>query len=191
LPWDSRSCAGCSRGCSRHGRRLRRRALAHPRRRLRAAAVDVGARAANIHAGQLLQPDLLLLIGRVLQVAPAALLADPTTDPVAIARLETDPLTRFQLVAQEIDGQSRRVGSASWVAYQAGYADVSVLTAAQRQYLPLAPILADAGWYSAQPLGRRNRRQSRDRCRGWSTSPASCAALHSSVTSCCCTRVRW
>jgi IPT/TIG domain len=105
--------------------------------------------------GQMLQPDLLLVLGRVLQVAPAALLADPARDPLAIARLSSDPPDRWQLVAQEIDGKSL-ISLASWVAYQATDADVSTAPVAPRRYIPIAPILADAGWYSTQPFHAPN-----------------------------------
>jgi hypothetical protein len=101
--------------------------------------------------GRILNPDLLLILGRVLQVAPASLLADPTADAVAIARLESDPPTRLQLVVRELDSQAR-VGSASWVAYQASDSNVAILPPAARQYLPIAAIVAEAGWYSSQPL---------------------------------------
>jgi len=101
--------------------------------------------------GQLLQPDILQILGRVLQVAPGAILLDPANDPAAIARLSSDPPDRWQLVTQEIDGQSR-VSLASWVAYQATNTDVSTNPPASRRYVPIAPILADAGWYSSQPF---------------------------------------
>lgn len=95
--------------------------------------------------------DLLELLGRILRVAPAALLRDPATDPVAIARLSADPPDRWQLVVREIDDETR-VAPASWVAYQAGPGEVTVTSPAPRQYVPVAPLLADAGWYSSQPL---------------------------------------
>jgi len=101
--------------------------------------------------GQMLQPDLLQILGRVLQVAPGALLADPSTDPVAIARRSSDPPNRWQLVVRELDGETR-VASASWVAYQASDTNVATTPPAPRQYMPVAAILADAGWYSTQPF---------------------------------------
>jgi hypothetical protein len=101
--------------------------------------------------GRVLQPDLLVLLGRVLQVAPSALLSDPSADPVAIARRETDPPDRWQLVAREIDGESR-VAFASWLAYQATDTNIAIMPPAQRQYLPIAQILADAGWYPTEPF---------------------------------------
>jgi hypothetical protein len=101
--------------------------------------------------GQMLQPDLLEILGRVLQVAPRALLLDPATDAVALARLAGDPPDRWQLVTQELDGQSR-IAIASWIAYQATDANLSTTPPASRRYIPIAPILADAGWYSSQPF---------------------------------------
>jgi IPT/TIG domain/HYDIN/CFA65/VesB-like, Ig-like domain len=101
--------------------------------------------------GQVLQPDLLQILGRVLQVSPGALLADPATDAAAIARLSSDPPDRWQLVVREVDGQAR-IAPASWVAYQAGDTNVGVTPPASLQLMPVAAILADAGWYSSQPF---------------------------------------
>ena len=101
--------------------------------------------------GQMLQTDILQTLGRVLQVAPGALLTDPATDPVAIARLSSDPANRWQLMAREIDGGTL-VAPSSWVAMQASAANVGSAPPALRQYTSIAPILADAGWYSAQPF---------------------------------------
>ena len=95
--------------------------------------------------------DVLELLGRVIRVAPAALLRDPDLDPVAIARLASDPPDRWLLVVREVDGDTR-VTPASWVAYQAGAGGVTISSPAPRQFVPVAPLLADAGWYSAQPL---------------------------------------
>ena len=101
--------------------------------------------------GQLLQIDFLQILGRVLQVPPGALLADPANDSVAIARLASDPPDHWQLVVREIDGAAR-VTAASWVAYEASDSNAGPTSAALRQYVPLAPILADAGWYSSGPF---------------------------------------
>src|SRR5262249_25167307 len=84
-------------------------------------------------------------------IAPAALLADPASDPVAIARLTSDPSNRWQLVIREIDDQAR-ISLASWVSFQATNGNAAVSPPALRRFLPIAPILADARWYSAQPL---------------------------------------
>jgi hypothetical protein len=101
--------------------------------------------------GQSLQLDLLQILGRVLQVAPGALLAAPATDVVGIARVSSDPSDRWQLVVQEIDGQAR-VAPASWVAYEASDTNVATMPPTNRQYMPIASILADAGWYSSLPF---------------------------------------
>jgi hypothetical protein len=101
--------------------------------------------------GQPFQADLLQLIGRVLQVAPTAVLADPAIDPVAIAHLDGDPPDRWQLVVREIDGATR-VAAASWTAYHATAANTEITSPASRQYLPVAPLFAEAGWYASTPL---------------------------------------
>jgi hypothetical protein len=101
--------------------------------------------------GQPLQPDFLEILGRTIRIAPGAVLSDPATDAVAIAQLDGDPPTRWYLVAREID-DAERIAAASWVAYQGGDIDISIVPPAPRRYLPVAPILAQAGWYSAEPL---------------------------------------
>ena len=100
--------------------------------------------------GQPTQPDFLELLGRVLQVAPGAILADPAVDPCAVARLEPDPPDAWQLVVRELD-QATRISEASWVAVQASDAGITIVPPALRRYLPIATHLAEAGWYSAEP----------------------------------------
>jgi photosystem II stability/assembly factor-like uncharacterized protein len=100
--------------------------------------------------GRAVDADLLEILGRVLRIAPTAILRDPATDAVAIARLAGGPPDRWQLVAREIDG-SDRVAEASWEAYEASDADVTVVPPAPRRYVPVAPLLADAG-YAAHPV---------------------------------------
>jgi hypothetical protein len=98
-----------------------------------------------------LQPDFLMLLGRVLQVAPAAVLHDPATDPVAIARRQADPPDKWQLVVRELDGQTA-VASASWIPFQATDSNAGEQPPASRQYLPIAPMFAEAGWYPSEPV---------------------------------------
>jgi hypothetical protein len=106
-----------------------------------------------------IEPDYLLLLGRVLEIAPSAVLRDPATDPIAIARRESEPIENMQLVAREIDGESR-IGTASWIALRATEASVTEEPPAQRQYIPIAPILADAGWYPGSSLASIDFRRS-------------------------------
>lgn len=97
------------------------------------------------------QSDFLALLGRTLDVVPGTMLGDPANDPLAIARLATDPPTAFQLVAREIDGGAS-VAEASWIAFSADTASVTVQPAANRRYLPLKPLFATAGWYPVEPV---------------------------------------
>ncbi|GAC1320267.1 MAG: hypothetical protein NVSMB2_16090 [Chloroflexota bacterium] len=105
----------------------------------------------RLSPGQSSDVDFLLVLGRSLDVAQAVVLNDPATDPVAIARRTTDPTPAFGLVAREIDG-STRVALESWVAFAATQSAAGVQPPAQRQFVPLNPILADAGWYPVQPV---------------------------------------
>lgn len=95
--------------------------------------------------------DLLEILGRTLRVAPAALLRDPATDPIAIARKDGDPADAWLLVARELD-DGALVPPATWIALQGEGTTVTTGAPEQRQYVPLAPLLAAAGWYSEQPL---------------------------------------
>ena len=87
----------------------------------------------------------------MLQVASTVVLNDAATEPLAIARRTSDPPTAFQLVARELDS-ANRVAFASWVAFQATDAGAAAQPPAQRQYVPLNAILAEAGWYPVQPV---------------------------------------
>jgi hypothetical protein len=95
--------------------------------------------------------DVLPLIGRALDVVPAAILGDPDNDPLAIAHLATDPPGAFQLVARELDGGTL-VPAQNWSAQKCDAVSCTALADAPHRYLALAPILAIAGWYAQTPL---------------------------------------
>ncbi|MEA2414505.1 MAG: hypothetical protein QOI58_1162 [Thermoanaerobaculia bacterium] len=95
--------------------------------------------------------DVLPLLGRALDVVPAALLVDPDNDSLAIARLASDPPGAFQLVTRELDGGTV-VPEQSWSAQKCDDTTCTALPAAPHRYFPLAPILAAAGWYAQTPL---------------------------------------
>ncbi len=94
--------------------------------------------------------DLLPLLGRALDVVPATILADPDNDPLALARLTTDPPNTFHLVARELDGGTL-VAEQSWAAQKCDAASCATTPPAMRRYQPIAPLLAPAGWYPPQP----------------------------------------
>jgi hypothetical protein len=92
--------------------------------------------------------DYLLLLGRTLDVVPATVATDPDNDALAFARKPPGGVGPYELVARELDGGAL-VASDTWEAFKC---DASTCTASSgaRQYQPLAPLLAPAGWYPQQ-----------------------------------------
>ena len=94
--------------------------------------------------------DPMPYLGRVLTVVPATALADPDQDAVVLARQGTDP---FALAARVLSPGSVAVASAPWEALtcDSSACTPSPAPAAGRQYVPLAPGLASAGFYASVP----------------------------------------
>ena len=100
--------------------------------------------------GGLPPADVLPYLGRTLDLAAGAALVDPATDPLALIRA-TASSAPFQVAA--------RVLSAGPVTVPPALYDALVCTAAActptpqplGAYVPLAPVLANAGFYPASP----------------------------------------
>jgi hypothetical protein len=93
--------------------------------------------------------DLLPLLGRAFDVVPGTALRDPDTDLLAIARLGAGP---WQLVARAISAGPIGVNPAPWEAQACTAAGCSVSPSpAGRRYVPVAPVLATAGFTPAVP----------------------------------------
>ena len=90
--------------------------------------------------------DLLLAAGRILDVFPACIMADPETDPVAIARSAASPVDA--LVGRVLDERTD-LAEEPWVARRRGEAGVEEVSVVAH-FVPLAPILARAGWYQLE-----------------------------------------
>ncbi|HEY2660461.1 MAG TPA: IPT/TIG domain-containing protein [Caulobacteraceae bacterium] len=101
--------------------------------------------------GAVAPTDLLFYTGRVLQLAPAAALQAPATDPLGLIRAagSTDP---FTIAANVLSVGSVPVAPANYDALQASGATVATITINAASYVPLAPVLASFGFYSASPL---------------------------------------
>lgn len=95
--------------------------------------------------------DVLPYLGRVLQVVPSAALQDPATDPVVLARPQgtTDPV---EVTARVLAAGPVAVPAANWDALQCTAASCALVAAAGAQLVPVAPLLASAGFYPAEPL---------------------------------------
>jgi IPT/TIG domain len=95
--------------------------------------------------------DVLRYLGRELDLAPAAALAAPDTDPLAIVRPagSADP---WQIAARVLTAASATVPPADYDAVTCTPASSSTVKLTHASLVPLAPILAGAGFYPASPL---------------------------------------
>jgi len=92
------------------------------------------------------QLDMLQLMGRKLDIMPGTLLVNPEEDPIAIAKLESDNGTYYQLVLRE-QGETQNVEEKSWVTLKLENGVIKEQAPANRRYKPIETIMAEAGWY--------------------------------------------
>lgn len=94
--------------------------------------------------------DLLPLLGRALDVVPGTALHDPDNDPLAVARLGAGS---WQLAARRLSAGPIGVTAAAWEAMACTAAACTPVPApaAGRLFVPVAPILASAGFVPATP----------------------------------------
>ncbi len=95
--------------------------------------------------------DILRYLGRELDLAPAAALAAPAADPLAIVRPagSSDP---WQIAARVLTATSATVTPADYDAIQCTPTSSSTVRLTQAPLVPLGPVLASAGFYPASPL---------------------------------------
>ena len=99
-------------------------------------------------------------LGRVLEVFPGTVLLDPAVDPLGLARLETPATDSVKLVARELDGGTI-VPEESWVATRASSTTAVEDAPGLQRYLPVAPLMANAGWITPLPAVLPSNRTSR------------------------------
>jgi len=92
------------------------------------------------------QLDMLQLMGRKLDIMPGTLLVNPEEDPIAIAKLESDNGTYYQLVLRE-QGETQNVEEKSWVTLKLENGVIKEQAPSNRRYKPIETIMAEAGWY--------------------------------------------
>jgi hypothetical protein len=95
--------------------------------------------------------DILSYLGREVCLAPAAALADPATDPLAIVR-PAGTTKPWQIAARVLVAASATVAPADYDAIRCTATASSTVTLTGARLVPLAPILASAGFYPAAPL---------------------------------------
>jgi hypothetical protein len=96
--------------------------------------------------------DLLIYLGRALDLAPTAALNAPAVDPLALARpTAVGPL---RVVARQLDTgapKATNVVPGDWTAWKCDGTGCSEVALPNTTYLNLWPLLNAAGWYQPAP----------------------------------------
>jgi len=102
-------------------------------------------------AGATPPDDTLPYLARTIAVVPSAALVDPDADSLALARQGTNP---YQIVARVLSPGTVPVASAAWDALKCDATTCTSVPAPSggRAYVPVAPVLAAAGFYPTSPL---------------------------------------
>jgi hypothetical protein len=103
--------------------------------------------------GGLPPADALPYLGRTLDLATATALVNPPTDPLALVRAQGSS-GPFWIVSNVLAPGVSAVASSNYDALQCTPASCSVVTVTNAQYVPVEPLLANAGFYPASPLPR-------------------------------------
>jgi hypothetical protein len=93
----------------------------------------------------------LFYLGRTLMIAPTAALDNPAADPIAILT-PSGSFTDFFLASQVLNAATYSTAPADLQAVQCTPTGSSIAQLNDVQFVPLAPILAAAGYYSALPF---------------------------------------
>jgi hypothetical protein len=95
--------------------------------------------------------DMLKYIGRELSLAPTAALLNPATDPLALVRV-TGTTNPFAIASNVLTATSVTVTPANYDAIQCTSTASTTVALTGASFVPLAPILANAGFYPSSPL---------------------------------------
>lgn len=101
--------------------------------------------------GSVVPSDLLLYLGRVLTLAPPAALAAPVTDPLVLAR-PAGSTGAFGIAANVLAAGSVAVAPANYDALQISGSTIATISLTGASLVMVAPLLANAGFYSASPF---------------------------------------
>lgn len=96
--------------------------------------------------------DLLPFLGRSMELVPTAALRDPAADPLAVG--QADGAGPNVVVARQLDASAPAAGSITSAAWSLWACDDTscMQSSVTGAYVELAPILAAAGWYTAEPV---------------------------------------
>jgi hypothetical protein len=101
--------------------------------------------------GSVLPSDLLLYLGRVLTLPTSAALVAPVTDPVVLAR-PAGSTGAFGIAANVLAAGSVAVAPANYDALQISGSSITTISLTGASLVMVAPLLANAGFYSASPF---------------------------------------
>lgn len=96
--------------------------------------------------------DVLPYLGRTIEIAPYIGILDPSMDPIALAR-HSGTLDPYQIVARVLkQGAPITIPSADWDVIKCDTTSCTTVPLAATQFIPVAPLLAVAGFYPVSPL---------------------------------------
>jgi IPT/TIG domain-containing protein len=95
--------------------------------------------------------DMLYYLGRTLTLATAAALSAPSSDPLALIR-PAATTGAFSIAANVLSPGPTPVTPANYDALQCTQISSTVVSLSAASFVPIAPILAGAGFYPASPL---------------------------------------
>jgi hypothetical protein len=101
--------------------------------------------------GAAIPQPILFYLGRMLMIAPSAALDDPATDPVALVT-PNGAASGYVLASQVLETAEYTVPPADLLALQCTPTSCAMVQLDNVEYVPLAAILATAGFYSPSPL---------------------------------------
>lgn len=100
--------------------------------------------------GAAMPANVLSYLGRTLSLAPAAGLANPATDAVALVR-KTGTTDKFAAAANALNPATTPVTPGNWDALTGTPTAVTTVALAGASFAPLAPVLNAAGFYQPTP----------------------------------------
>ncbi|HET6969481.1 MAG TPA: hypothetical protein VFH92_00025, partial [Phenylobacterium sp.] len=100
--------------------------------------------------GAAMPANVLSYLGRTLSLAPAAGLANPATDALALVRKTGTP-DKFAVAANALNPATNPVTPDNWDALAGTPTTVTTVALAGASFAPLAPVLNAAGFYQASP----------------------------------------
>jgi IPT/TIG domain-containing protein len=101
--------------------------------------------------GATIPQPILFYIGRMLTIAPSAGLRNPAADPIAVLA-PTGIFTDYFLASHVLNAAVFATPAADLQAVQCTPTSSAIVLLSQVEFVPITPVLAAAGYYSASPF---------------------------------------